>query len=401
MRPLLAIALLALLLASGYSLAQPSEARVLWRVTSAEGAAFSACFGRSLYVVGYTGAGSNLSGRIEVRDPLSGELVKSYSYRGASILYSCLYTGGRLFVAGVSPDGRWIVVSFSDDLTPLRSYTGVAGYATALASDGRYLYVAGIDSSTAGVRVEKRDLESLKLVAAYSPRVSNTGVYSCALGDGSLWLAGTALTPGGFTWRVEKIAANMSPLLGLRPGIAGYAFSVALSGEGLVYVTGPNGTIVLDSSGTVLAKSSVGGYKLAVVDGYIALYAESVKPLLYLLNSTTLDVAAILELSQNPAHPTLGSVAVNHSTVYIAAAEREQQEPRWSVYAIKLDLGRKNATLPSPPPSVNTTAPPQHQEQLPPLVVVLPEAVTSLALIIGLAVAVVALRREKGKRTRG
>ncbi|PLJ78535.1 LVIVD repeat-containing protein [Infirmifilum sp. SLHALR2] len=397
MRPLLAIALLALLLASQYSLAQPPEARVLWRVTSAEGAAFSVCLGRSLYVVGYTGAGSNLTARIEVRDPLSGGLVKSYSYRGASILYSCLYTGGRLFVAGVSPDGRWIVASFGDDLTLLGSYTGVAGYATALAADGRYLYVAGIDSSTAGVRVEKRDLESLKLVATYSPRVPNTGVYSCALGDGSLWLAGTALTPGGFTWRVEKIAANMSPLLGLRPGIGGYAFSVSLSGEGLVYVTGPNGTIVLDSSGAMLAKSSVGGYKLAVVDGYIALYAESVKPLLYILNSTTLDVAAILELSQNPAHPTLGSMAVNHTTVYVAAAEKEQQGPRWSVYAIKLELGVRNATLPSPPPPANTTAPPQRQEQGQPLAIALPEAVASLAMIASITAAAVAISRRRRK----
>ncbi|QOJ78856.1 hypothetical protein IG193_08955 [Infirmifilum lucidum] len=392
--------LLALILVSLVALdALPQHVglEVAWRRISAEGVAYSACTGKYVYVVGYEGSGANTSARVEALNPADGSLVKSYTYRGARVFYSCAYARGRLLAAGVTSEGRWVVASFADDLSPQAAVTSVAGYAASLATDGEYLYVAGVDASTASVRVEKRELGTLSLVAAYSPGVPNTNAYSCTHGGDSIWLAGSALTPSGFKWRVERLATNLSSQLRLRPEVGGHAFSVAYSG-GLVYVTGPNGTAVFDASGAVLARTSTGGYGLALLNGTLVLYTARVEPLLLLLNSTTLDLLATLELSQGRAVPSFGSVALQQSTLYIAGAEEVQGKAHWAVYAVRALRPQVNATKPPASAPANATSTPQAVQPQQPLAVFLPEAVASIAMVAGIVAAVVAIKRGRKKK---
>lgn len=384
------VPLILLIALAASAAAQPLEARLAWRQLSVVGAAHSTCLGDHLYVVGYEGSAQNATGRVEERAPEDGRLLGSLNL--GSALYSCAYAG-RLYVAGSSRGGRWLIAALGPGLSVEAVVEGVKGYATALAADSQYLYVAGVDESCACARVEKRRLGDLSLVGSYTSEVPNTYVFASALGNASLWLVGSALAPSGFAWRVEALSPGLTPLLRLRPQVPGFAYSAAAS-QGVVYVSGPNGTLALGPDGSVEARVPVGG-KVAASGGVVAVLGAGEPSRVYVLNASTLALLRTVELG-GAGLATFGSAAASGGTFFFAGAEKSGGTTAWAVYAVVLQAASEqprgsqagNRTATAPAEQKPTAQQPQPVQLVD---VLFPVTVTGLTLVALAA----ALRRRR------
>jgi len=252
-------ALAVVVLASGFLVqAQP----VLWRVfsdpSSSIDKALCICLsGNNIYVIGFENAST---GRIEVRDKNTGNLIKVW--RGKGEFYTCTVTGDTLYVGGGN-----VLAAFNLELSE-KGQVKLDYAVMQVATDGEYLYIAGWKrlrgNDTAWV-IEKRDL-ALKLVKRY--------LYNPSSGDEWAW--GVGVNPATReVWVVGELYNASSKRLAAREGralilnrelelqrelkIGGEAaLAVAFDENGSAYILTAGDILKLSKAGEVQAASSEG-----------------------------------------------------------------------------------------------------------------------------------------------
>lgn len=378
-------------------IAEPVNVKLVWKARSVSGVAYSTCAGDGLvYVVGYTGDRSSPQTWIEARRATDGQLVRNSSI-GPGTLYSCSYSGGKLLVSGTGSDGRWLIGALTGTLVPERVLAGVKGTATSIAVKGDSVFITGVDFENAWVRVEERRASDLSLIKSYQSMTTNTYAFTSTITNNSLWLAGAAYTGTEFTWRLESLSLDLNSTLRLRPSIRGLAYSISASDKGVVYVTGPNGTLALSSNGDILSTANIGGGKIAVLDGVLAVFSSKDKNRLILLNATDLSLISTIELSENPGVESYGAASTINKTIFFAGAEKNGEKTVWSVYSVEVSVSRQVHPQSLPEPSKENSTSSGKPSQAPPSVQPVPitDYVSPILMTATILLAVIVARRKK------
>lgn len=253
------VALATIVLASSFLVqAQP----VVWRVfsdpsPSIDKALCTCLSGDNVYVIGVE---NGSTGRIEVRDKNTGNLIKVW--RGKGEFYTCTVTGGTLYVGGGN-----VLATFSLELYE-KGRVKLDYAVMQVATDGEYLYIAGWKrlrgNDTAWV-IEKRD-PALKLVKRY--------LYNPSIGDEWAW--GVGVNPAtGELWVVGELYNASSKRLAAREGRAlilnrelELQRELKIGGEAALAVAfDENGSAYILTAGDILKLSKAGEVQVASSEG--------------------------------------------------------------------------------------------------------------------------------------
>lgn len=387
--------MLVTLISSASALSAPITLKLAWKAYSVEGLAYSSCISPPyVYVVGYAANGSAHATRVEARRITDGSLVKSASL-GPGVLYSCAVYSGKIFVGGMDADGKWLIAVLGKNLDLENSVKGVKGYVSSLVIMDGKLYASGFSAITVKVRVEKRDPTTLSLEASYEALAPNTYAFASTASGGSLWVVGSAFTSGGFVWRVERLDPNLSPVFILRPPVTGHAYSV--SAGGLVFVTGPNGTIALNDNGEVISKQGFGGDKLVVEKDVVAVFSGSGKPQVHFFNATTLFPIGNISLSDYEGVHSFGTSSSLNGLYIFAGAVRQSNVTVWAIYAVNATRAQitTQTALPGTASSNSTAKKPEAPTAQP---VQIFDYLTPALMLGGIVLALIMARRKRKRR---
>ncbi|MGB9786318.1 MAG: hypothetical protein ACPLRJ_03450 [Infirmifilum uzonense] len=395
----LTLTLLVIITVSVFSLAEPTV-RLAWKTYSVRGVAYSTCIGQNyLYIVGFEEKGSQQVTRIEARRLNDGALVINTTL-GPGALYSCAFSRGTLYVAGKTESEEWLIATLNENLAQPRIVKSVKGFASSIVVSDGFLYVTGVDYNKASVRVEKRSIESFSLIGAYEALAPNTYAFASTIVNDAVWLTGTAYTPTGFIWRIQALAPNLTSILTLRPQVEGISYSITASREGLMYVTGPNGTISLDPQGIIVSKSTLGGFRVAELSGVLVILSGKDTTKALVLNASDLTIISSIELSKNPVVPSFGSTATSSDKVFLASAEKIGNSSTWSIYALsilvpsRITNSTQSNTQTKPAQNSTSTTNPTVSIQPTPIL----DYITPLLMILVLVLGVVMVRRKRKHR---
>ena len=343
---------------------------VLWVKYGRSGKAYATCvIGSILYVVGF----SESAGVIEARDINTGDIIDSwiYTYGSKTELYDCIVLGNYLFVTGYDNapgNWEWLILKFTPDLNMVakRQYnpSGNNDYATAIATDGKYLYVGGVDSSKASwldlftnsqwllAKIDPTDLSILKTFT-YNPSGGSDKIYSVGINptDGTIWIVGSVDESNIDIFRSGCIGLldQSLTLIGTKSIGALPNPQIVFDESSYAYVTSPpsggyGGGLVKVSPDLRIVKTNgdVKADKIAYGEGYLYLAVSAYKNGVYrhvVLRATKdLNVVEELTLSMlinaDSIFYPYGKMSVIGSRLFIAGYDYATGDSRWVIYSI-------------------------------------------------------------------
>ncbi len=328
--------------------------------------ALSLClYNGKVYVVGFDEADGFPVMRVEARDRSMGALLGVW--RGSmGTLYDCVVNGGNIYVVGTvnisGSDFGWIVIAFNENLgvvsMDISNPSDGMDIATSIYSDGVYIYVAGIveGSNFSGYRIERRALENLDVKAVYtiefplSWRRSYASPKITGQNDLLLMLYLYVDSKDIEVPRVEILDKDLRHVKTIvLDDIKGYPYAIISTQEGYTYLGGSMGVVKIDGSSRVLKERKLNGYiifRLIYTDDRILAFGTKIIAPYYIsMNSlfvfnSNLDIVANITIStSSPWVLWTGKMAVDESSIYVAASEYRELEPRpaneiWAIYSI-------------------------------------------------------------------
>lgn len=325
---------------------------------------FSICvYNGYIYIIGFDSVEGDARFRIEKRFLSNGSLVKVWTYnpsKGDDWLTDCLIVGDRIYVVGFDnvPGGydyRWSLLILSHDLEVMayltQNPTSYDDWATSIASDGEYIYIAGYTGGADYMwRIEKRRIDSLDLVSmvVLNPSDGIDVPYAIGVnpyvGAGYIWVVGFVQRYIIWWWRVEILDKELNSIRSIELDIVGTASGIAFDERGFSYVVGDYVLVKFDSTGSRLREPSYGVCrKIVYYNGsvYIAcseFIYNSMKHVVYSLDSD-LELVNKIVLSRNISFDslfTIGRMAVADDRLCIAGYDYGDGKGRWTVYLLDL-----------------------------------------------------------------
>jgi DNA-binding beta-propeller fold protein YncE len=254
--------------------------------------------GEYIYVVGSESSPDwrNTKIRIEKRLKLNGELDKisvTDLSKNPDGPFDCIIINGKLYVVGYdtvprSVDAEWIILMYDLVDLGLISYvrSNPSEYwddARSITSDGKYLYIVGIDSmfgpGNSEWRIEKRAPDDLSLIKVYRSNPSTTIDQAWKIEinplTGELWVIGSKFEDRELKWRVEILTKDLELVKVIEPGINGSAYSITFDEYGNAYVADFHRTIVkFDKQGNEVKRIGFLGENVLYANGNLYVFQE-------------------------------------------------------------------------------------------------------------------------------
>jgi|GEM_PF-3312056 len=215
--------------------------------------------GSTVYIIGIGNEGI-----IEARDANTGKFL--YSWKGFD-LYDCAVLGNNLYVVGFlylpEKSADWLVLKFTTDLKLVKenrySLSNYNDYAFTVTTDGKYLYVGGVDGSHADFgdygqwRVIKVDPNDLSRVLSYTYNPTSYWDTVEFIGvnpfDGRIWVVGRNSKD---QLQIQILDQNLSLVTSKDLGFQGsHNPQIAFDESGYAYMIG-----MQDNKGRILLKIS-------------------------------------------------------------------------------------------------------------------------------------------------
>jgi hypothetical protein len=286
----------------------------------------------NIFIVGYEYAPANYQWRIEKRNKSTGALAMGFNYTGviqsnpssqSDIARSIAQDSNYIYIAGydLSPGNfQWrvekrekvtgsLVTSFDSDGIVESNPSTFSDYATSIAVDAGYVYIAGFDKSPVDRqwRIEKRDKTTGALVTGFNgsgivnsnPSSGDDSAYSIAVDSDYIYIAGCDRYWGtNDQWRVEKRYKD-------------------------------NGSLVLAFSNDGIVKSNPSGgndqaYSIAVDSNYIYVagfyYPGDYSWRLEKFNKATGFLEKTIVSNPSTGHEIAESIAIDSDFIYLAGS---------------------------------------------------------------------------------
>jgi len=306
--------------------------------------------GDYVYVVGFDRYPGDWQWRIEKRSKADGRPVKIWTKnptKYSDSLLDCVVVGGKLYVVG-SAGGLWTVLSLDLNLNIVKEVSVGFGVPLSVASDGKYLYIAG-ESYAGGNdnrwRVEKRRLDDLSLVAVYTSNPEGDLALDIGINPATshLWIIGSEGTAEDPRWRIEVLDRDLVLLLVLKPGIWGGAQGVVFDENGNAYVYGDGGVVKYSRDGKELARAATNGYFAGAVyvDSKLYVMTDDHRLIVFDVNLRRLgevDLRQEVAKRVNVEMFDMLRVAFDGETIYVAgvAMLKGAFDEGWLVSAIQI-----------------------------------------------------------------
>jgi hypothetical protein len=334
--------------------------------------------GTTVYVIGDS---YFTVGVIETRDANTGKLLDFWakSYGSFTILYDCLILNDYLYVIGIDNypgNWEWLILKLTLDLKLVAEKRyNPSPYEDApytIASDGKYLYVGGYDSSPMKAfgsikdiwlfvdtqwHLIKMDPNDLSVIKRYTFNPSNDidKIYSINVNpiNGKIWIAGSVDLAKG---RIEVLDENLSLIssLDLETFVAypkiifdeiGYSYLATVFS---ILKISPELKIVKTNYYNITIN------KITYNNGY--LYLAGIICAENRLNNIIVKVTNELEIldelvlnSQNNAtvfFADVGKMAIANNVLYVAGHLSTKKEFIWVIYAVRISHLQNMTTTP-------------------------------------------------------
>jgi transcription termination factor NusB len=356
------------------------ELKVLWVKYGGEGDAYATCvIGSLVYVIGkYIGPPR---GAIEARNINTGELVNSWEnvYGSDTELYDCVVLGGYLYVIGIdnAPGNfEWLILKFTPKLELIseKHYNPsvMDDQALFINSDGRYLYVGGIDLAGGKndaqwhlIKVDPRDLSIIKKYT-YNPSTGWDEINSMAINplDGKIWLVCVvnAYSLSERYWRIEVLDQDLS--LVASKDIKDPLRKIVFDDVGYAYITSLNKIIKVSPDLHTMVNITFYHipYKEVYSNGYFYFAINPADstfgPFKHVLVRTTKNFDAEVKLTLSPEDnrdyyfTEKGKMVIADNRLFVAGVVADHGRKNWIIYSIALGPIQ---TYPTPTYTTTTT----------------------------------------------
>jgi hypothetical protein len=340
------------------------ELKVLWVKYGGEGDAYATCvIGSLVYVIGkYIGPPR---GAIEARNINTGELVNSWEnvYGSDTELYDCVVLGGYLYVIGIdnAPGNfEWLILKFTPKLELIseKHYNPsvMDDQALFINSDGRYLYVGGIDLAGGKndaqwhlIKVDPRDLSIIKKYT-YNPSTGWDEINSMAINplDGKIWLVCVvnAYSLSERYWRIEVLDQDLS--LVASKDIKDPLRKIVFDDVGYAYITSLNKIIKVSPDLHTMVNITFYHipYKEVYSNGYFYFAINPADstfgPFKHVLVRTTKNFDAEVKLTLSPEDNRdyyftgIGKMVIADNRLFVAGVVADHGRKNWIIYSIAL-----------------------------------------------------------------
>lgn len=317
-------------------------------------------YGNYLYVVGYDSGNGDSRLRIEKRFMENGSLVEIWTYNpsnGMDWFIDCVVINDSLYVIGFDnipggSDYRWVLVVLDQDLNMnkyiAQNITDYDDWALSISSDGSYLYIAGYMGDNYRLRLEKRRISDLEIVAVYTSNEEEYSIpYFIAINPitNHIWVAGFVYRYAIWWWKIKILDEHFNVIGSIDPEIAGGAFGIAFDEYGYAYIVGDYGIIKLNVFGDILTKRFYGiCRKILYYNGHIYTVCNDyeyrfTRHILYVLDRELNLVNRVIlsqAISVDSRFP-MGKMATDGKYIYVAGYDYAENNEQWVIYSLNID----------------------------------------------------------------
>ncbi len=342
--------------------------------------AYATCsFGSYVYVTGSTG----YNFYVEAIDKDTGRIIYIWSPGYGEELYDCVIINGDIYAVGYEwtwlGSYEWAIIRLDYSLNLIDSvYEDVSSdedIAYAVATDGSYLYIAGVDKSPGDAqwRIEKRSLPGLDLIKVYTvnPSSSNDYVYDIKINpaDGKIWVIGF----NGNKWKphVEILDKNLNKIKSFDidiSGVGGRAYSIVFDTNGYAYIVSEYATIKYSKDGYMVSLNSyIGGYKAILYNDLLYIFNYEYDDItgyfihyISVLDANKLTSIATVVLSTDvngDSYFDIGDAFLDKdkNVIYVAGYNDAPGSDQWVIYSLSIKTPEETVTTREEIVKISTT----------------------------------------------
>lgn len=313
-----------------------------------------------IYLVGYDRSTGDSQWRIEMREKETGRLVIDWAVNLGQYhdeLRDCVVIGSRIYIIGAL--GRageppiWAILTTRPGFAAVfLNWAREEAWASKLATDGKYLYVAGSYRKAGGGlewRIERRTLDlNVEKVYTSTVRGISSKIEDLRINPvtGDLWIVGEIIDDR-LVWRVEILDKDFN-LIGSLTGENFIPQGVTFDSEGNGYVYGAFGVLKLDKWGRPLTSVIGAPYAGVYVDGrlylleysFIEMYTANGELVMRepaRLTNLNISITIFTNVSTRGVIPVWKAVFDGRS-LYLAGSVNRSGDYRWFVASIAIPV---------------------------------------------------------------